>query len=86
MLRAGYTHGSQVIPSSEVLFNVLAPATVQNHITLGGTYTLQNGSELTFAYMHAMEDEITGPTTLFPGSTKIKMHQDSLGVAYSWKF
>ena len=86
VLRAGYTYGTDVIPSGEVTFNVLAPATVQKHISLGGTYTLQNGSELTFAYMHAFEEEVTGPTKFAPGNTSIKMHQDSIGVAYGWKF
>ncbi|RMG36834.1 MAG: long-chain fatty acid transporter [Gammaproteobacteria bacterium] len=88
LLRAGYVHGSAVIPSSEVLFNFLAPATVQNHLTLGGTYTLGNGDEVTFAYMHAFEESIKGSiaAALGGGTGEIKMHQDSLGVAYSWKF
>jgi long-chain fatty acid transport protein len=86
VLRAGYTYGTQVIPSGEMILNVLAPSTVQKHLTLGGTYTLQNDSELTFAYMHAFEEEVTGPTKFVPGNTSIKMYQDSIGVAYGWKF
>jgi len=100
-LRGGFTYGTEVIPSSEVLFNVLAPATVQKHLSLGATWKLDNDAELTFAYMHAFEEEVSGSyfaggpvmpdgnggtPTAFAGETKIKMHQDSIGVAYGWKF
>lgn len=88
MLRAGFVYGTAVIPSSEVLFNILAPATVQKHLTLGATYTLANGSEVTVSYMHAFEKSITGPipAAYGGGTASIKMHQDSLGIAYGWKF
>ncbi len=84
MLRAGFVYGTAVIPSSQVLFNVVAPATVQKHLTLGATYTLANGGELTVSYMHAFEKSIAG--TGNSTGVSIKMHQDSLGIAYGWKF
>ena len=34
-LRGGYSHCDQPIPSTQVLFNILAPATIQDHLTLG---------------------------------------------------
>lgn len=60
VLRAGYNHGSSVIPNNQTLFNLLAPATVQDHLTLGSTWTLENKGELSFAYMHAFSNTITG--------------------------
>jgi long-chain fatty acid transport protein len=60
VLRAGYNHGSTPIPSSETFFNLLAPATVEDHLTLGATWTLENKGELSFAYMHAFEKTING--------------------------
>ena len=95
VLRGGFVYGTQVIPSSQVLFNFLAPATVQKHLTLGATYTLDNGGELTFSYMHAFNKSITGPVGIdtdadgnpnFTGTGTIEMYQDSFGVAYGWKF
>lgn len=60
VLRAGYNHGSTPIPSSETFFNLLAPATVEDHLTLGATWTLENNGELSFAYMHAFEKTVSG--------------------------
>jgi long-chain fatty acid transport protein len=45
-LRAGYNHGKQPIPSSETFFNILAPGVVENHLTLGATWTLANKDEI----------------------------------------
>ena len=90
-LRAGYNHGDNPIQARDVTFNILAPGVVQDHLTLGLTYKTSTGGELTFAYMHAFSKSVSG-TSLFqgfgvvPGGREtIKMHQDSLGIAYGWK-
>lgn len=90
-LRAGYNHSSQPIRSSQTFFNIIAPGVVQDHLTLGATYVLPNKSELSFAYMHAFEEKVRGrnsiPNVPFGGGeANLKMYQDSLGVAYGWKF
>ena len=84
-LRAGYNHGDNPIQARDVTFNILAPGVVQNHLTLGFTYTTASGGELTMAYMHAFENDVTGNNLFFPVTENIKMHQDSLGIAYGWK-
>lgn len=94
VVRAGYNHGNSPINKKETLFNTLAPATVEDHLTLGATWKIDKESELTFHYMHAFENEIKGSGSslpLFPpgiqtGETDIKMYQDSFGVGYSWTF
>ncbi|GAB7563617.1 outer membrane protein transport protein [Methylobacillus methanolivorans] len=87
-LRAGYNHTTQPIPRSETLFNILAPAVVQDHITLGATWKLANNNELSFSYAHAFENTVKGnnsiPTLFGGGDVNLKMHQDTFGVAYSW--
>ena len=90
MLRGGFNHGDNPIQSRDVTFNIIAPGVVQDHLTLGLTYKTKTGGELTFAYMHAFEESVTGPSlfnTWVPGtgSETIKMHQDSFGIAYGWK-
>jgi len=89
-LRGGYSTGDNPIPSTDVTFNILAPGVIEEHITVGFTYSLDANSEITAAYMHAFENEISGtPNPLyFPvgGVETIKMHQDSLGIAYSKKW
>jgi long-chain fatty acid transport protein len=88
-LRAGWNYGKAPIPSNdETLFNVLAPATVENHLTLGATWKVDPTVSVTATYMHAFENEIKdtlpGPLGAFPAAS-IEMYQDSFGVAVSWK-
>ena len=89
-LRAGYNHSSQPIRKSETLFNILAPGVVQDHLTLGATWTLPNKSELSIAYMHAFEKKVRGensvPNDFGAGNANLKMYEDSLGIAYGWNF
>jgi long-chain fatty acid transport protein len=93
VLRAGLNYGKAPIPADQVLFNMLAPATTEKHITFGATYTLANKDELTFGFMHAFENTIEGPTafrttgTAGPGvNAAISMSQTSMSVAYGLKF
>ncbi|MDH5594502.1 MAG: outer membrane protein transport protein [Gammaproteobacteria bacterium] len=95
VLRAGFNHGSQPIPESQTFFNILAPGVVEDHLTLGATWTLKNKSELTVHYMHAFEKKLKGSADSVPaeytgtgtdGQANLKMYQDSVGMAYSWKF
>ena len=86
-LRAGYSHADSPITSADVTFNVLAPAVIEDHITLGMTQVLDKDSELTVSYAHAVENSVTGNYLLSSGPTgTIKMHQNSIGIAYSKKF
>lgn len=88
-LRAGYNHGDNPIRSQDVTFNILAPGVVKDHATLGLTYALASGNEVTVAYMHAFKNDVTGTPNpaYFPvgGTEKIKMYENSLGIQYSWK-
>jgi len=91
VVRAGWTHGSQPIPATETLFNVLAPAVVEDHLTVGFTYTMNDG-ELSGYYMHAFEETVNGSgVATFPGAqnaggANIGMSQNAFGIAYGKKF
>jgi long-chain fatty acid transport protein len=39
-LRAGYSHGTQIVSSDNTTLNYLAPVTPQQHLTLGATWKL----------------------------------------------
>ncbi|HZV53343.1 MAG TPA: outer membrane protein transport protein [Rhodocyclaceae bacterium] len=92
VLRAGFSHAKQPIPEKETFFNILAPGVVQDHLTLGGTWTLANKSELTVGYMHAFKKTVNGSGSVAaatggaPGEANLRMYQDSLGVGYGVKF
>lgn len=90
-LRAGVSTNRQPIPARETFFNILAPGVVENHLTLGGTWTLANKNELTVGYMHAFKKTVNGsgsvaPTGMGAGEANLHMSQDSLGLAYGIKF
>jgi long-chain fatty acid transport protein len=91
-LRAGYSRTNNPITSSDVTFNIIAPAVVTDHYTLGFTYALDKESAITMSYMHAQENSVSGETLfsswtpVTSGTEKIKMYQDALGIAYSKKF
>jgi len=87
--RFGYSSGDQPIPSSDVLFNILAPGVINQHATFGFTYTFTNQSELDFSLAYAFEEDVKGPNMLeAPGAQNITltMNQWEVGLGYSWKF
>jgi len=89
-LRGGFTTLKQPIPASQTLFNIVAPGVVENHVTLGATWQVSNQSELTVGYMHAFENKVNGagsiPPSMGGGEANLRMSQDSLGIAWGWKY
>jgi long-chain fatty acid transport protein len=91
-LRGGYNHTDNPIRADDVTINILAPGVVQDHLTLGLTYVTDGGGEWSFAYMHAFNNSVSGPSFFNnftggapAGNETIKMHQDAIGVAYGLK-
>ena len=90
-LRGGLNYGKSPIPKEEVLFNMLAPATVEEHVTFGFTTAMDKDSDFTFTLMHAFENTICGPTAFSPlpvgeDNACITMSQTSLSFAYGLRF
>lgn len=92
-LRGGYVKLGQPIPASQTLFNILAPGVVEDHLTLGATWAIDASKELTVGYMHAFKNTVHGNGSLqplfgpgSPGEANLRMHQNSLGVAFGWKY
>ena len=86
-LRGGWNYGESPIPEDNgaILVNIVAPATTQHHLTLGGTYSLNDNIEVNFAYMHAYNFKQYGPTYI-GGTGSIEMSQNSFGVGLGMKF
>jgi long-chain fatty acid transport protein len=84
-LRAGYNHADSPIQSADAAINILAPAVVEDHLTLGFTYAFATGNELTLSYLHAFDNKVSGTDPNFGGTDTLRMYQNSIGVAYSWK-
>jgi long-chain fatty acid transport protein len=91
VMRAGVNIGDNPIASRDVTFNILAPGVTTTHYTLGGTYAMSDKSEVTFSYMVAPSNSVSGASLYNAlgspaGIETIKMSQQSLGIQFGWKF
>jgi len=79
-LRTGYSHGTNPVQASEVMFNILAPGVIDDHITLGFSKKMGK-NELNFAIVRALENTVSGPNPMeAPG-------QQTIGLTMSqWIF
>lgn len=90
--RAGYNYAEVPFDDDQALFNVLAPAVVEQHITAGFTHAFNPRSEVTVTYMHAVRNDVeytyqgTGQNAAFSYSAKNDMYQNALEVSYGLKF
>ena len=84
--RAGYSHGSQPIPTSEMTFNILAPGVIEDHLTFGFTRGLSSGNEFSMAFMYGFNSKVKGPNNFDPTQT-ITFNMDQLEVefAFGWR-
>ena len=85
--RGGLSYGAQPIPSSQVLFNILAPGVVQRHLTTGFTRALTDKDDLNFSFMYSPSKTVSGPNPLSPGQTiDLSMNQLSFQLGWSRRF
>ena len=85
--RAGYSYGNEPIPASEVLFNILAPGVIEQHVTAGFTKAMTDNQDLNFALTRALPHTVNGPNPLDPTENiQLKMDQWQAAFSYSWKF
>lgn len=97
ILRGGWNYGRAPIKNDEILFNFLAPATVEHHLTLGASYYYKPDIELSASFMHAFKETITGKTPFYPtgvnnyeeltqDNAAITMSQNAIGFGVGIKF
>ena len=87
-VRGGYCYGSNPIGSQDLTANLILPAIMSNHITIGATEKLGMGWTLTEAYMHAFQQSLSGTMRTPGGSVPISttMSEDSVGVEIGYRF
>ena len=82
--RAGYSHGNQPIPSTEVFFNILAPGVMEEHFTAGFTKKFDQGrQEINFAAMYAPEKSIKGS---IPSGQTVELEMKQYQLELGWSF
>jgi len=87
-LRFGYSFTDQPIPESETMFNVLAPAVIEQHFTAGWTMKMGANQELNLAGMYAPSNSVKGPNPMDGGTSdiEIEMSQWELQAGWAWKY
>ncbi|WP_372752198.1 OmpP1/FadL family transporter [Labilibaculum sp.] len=95
-LRGGYSHCDQPIQESEVMFNILAPGVIEDHITVGCSKTLgDSGKALHLALVYAlpasvkgynpMDFEFDSDMNMVPNQTiEIEMNQIEVELAFTF--
>lgn len=83
--RFGVSQTDQPINQSH-LFNILAPAVVETHLTAGFTRQLDGGREFSTSFMYAPEKSIRGGNDFDPTQTiELEMDQFELEFSYGWR-
>lgn len=86
-LMLGYSYNQNPIPDDQVLFNILAPAVIQHHITFGASKTFSNHHALNIGFMFAPSGSVEGTNTMeIPGQQRIeiKMYQWQIELGYGF--
>lgn len=90
-LRAGVSRAEQPIPAQETFFNILAPGTVRNHLSLGASWATGEGQrgEWSLSYTHALKETVRGngsiPGPFGGGEADIYLKEDILSIGYTIK-
>lgn len=88
-LRGGVSYGTAAISSaSQVMFNILAPAVVQTHLSCGASYAFSSHWSGTISYMHAFENSLSGTAPAAFGGQPItlRMSQNEVAFGISYRF
>lgn len=84
---AGFAKGSEAFPSGQSLFNVLAPATVQEHYTVGVSKKIGKNQEFDFGFAYVPKKIVhgTNPNT-GPQTGSLQMRQWQISLGWNWYF
>jgi len=83
--RFGYSYGEQPIQAADVLFNILAPGVMEQHITFGLTHKRPRGGIWNFSFMYAPENSVTGKS-FFDQTQDIELKMSQLEFEVSYRF
>jgi len=84
--RAGFSHGTQPIPETEMVFNILAPGVIEDHATFGFTRQMPSGNEYSMSFMYGFNKKVSGPNALDPSQTiTFDMDQWEIEFAFGWR-
>jgi long-chain fatty acid transport protein len=86
-IRFGVSYGEQPIPSSQVLFNILAPGVQEWHFTTGVSHSVNDHLQINVMAFYSPSKTVTGANYLAPNQAlSISMDQTGFGLSAVWSF
>jgi len=82
--RLGYSYGKEPVQETEVMFNILAPAVNEHHISVGFTRLLGE-HDLNFAFTYALPNSVKG-TNPFDPAQQIELSMNQLEFELGFRF
>ncbi|MFL0804842.1 MAG: outer membrane protein transport protein [Agarilytica sp.] len=84
-IQVGYSYGEHPIPETEVVFNILAPAVIEQHFTAGYTMLNSDNKGWEFSFMYAPSKSVSGSNPFDPTQTvKLEMSQWEFSFGYQF--
>jgi len=86
-VRAGYNYASAPFDAKKVSSNLILPALVESHYTLGADYKINNHWDLGFHYMYAPKKSAKSSTAdqIAPG-VETSLSETSFGANIGYRF
>ena len=88
-IRGGYNYAKSPISEEDVASNLILPAVVQSHYTIGAEYRFNNHWEASMHYMYAPENTVTAAASSNPmdlPGTQISLSETSIGANIGYRF
>ncbi|HKK05583.1 MAG TPA: outer membrane protein transport protein [Gammaproteobacteria bacterium] len=88
-VRAGVNHASSPIDANDVKNNLILPAIVETHYTVGAQYRMDDHWDIGFHYMYVPKKTLTAAPSANPADlpgAKISLSEKSMGVNLGYRF
>lgn len=83
-LMGGVSYNSEFSTGRQALFNVLAPATIRWHLTLGAAYRATDRDEFALAFSYMPEEELSGTSPSITQSQTGSIYMEQMDIQIGW--
>jgi long-chain fatty acid transport protein len=83
-LLGGLSYNTEFSSGRQALFNVLAPATIRWHLTLGAAYRATEQDELTLAFSYMPDEELNGTSPSITQSQTGSIYMEQMDIQIGW--
>ena len=86
-IRIGYSFCEQPIPDTEMMFNIVAPGVIEQHISFGLTKKCCNNRSYSLAVTKGLSKAVSGANTMeAPGAQDIELEMNQWDIVFGISF